>query len=251
MASRSLLDSQSPLTYTYDVHGWLTGIAGGEFAQTLRYDRRADGSAGYLNGNIASSTVTNGRFMRGATADTYEYRYDHADRLVGADFSSRVTTASSMTPDPYCRDTEIPDITAYSYDRNGNITSLTRRGPTGTTPGLFPGSVNTVYGAVDSLVIALDGNRLLKVDDLADDSYSEPSMDFFDGDDQPVEYTYDANGNLTSDLNKGITSITYNAVDRPETVTFDDGHQIRFTWDATDASSPHHTSSTDALRYHP
>ena len=46
---------------------------------------------------------------------------------------------------------------------------------------------------------------------------------FKDGVKQANEYAYDANGNLTKDLNKGITNISYNCLNLPSVVTFSDG----------------------------
>ena len=51
-------------------------------------------------------------------------------------------------------------------------------------------------------------------------------MDFKDGADQTTEYTYDANGNLTKDVNKGIRSITYNVLNLPSSISFSDGQLI-------------------------
>jgi RHS repeat-associated protein len=46
------------------------------------------------------------------------------------------------------------------------------------------------------------------------------------------DYTYDANGNLTSDYNKSITSITYNYLNLPQTVTITGKGTITFSYDA-------------------
>ena len=46
------------------------------------------------------------------------------------------------------------------------------------------------------------------------------------------EYSYDANGNLTKDLNKGISGITYNFLNLPNAVTFSDGSTITYTYEA-------------------
>jgi YD repeat-containing protein len=51
-------------------------------------------------------------------------------------------------------------------------------------------------------------------------------------------YTYDANGNLTSDLNKNITGITYNHLNLPLVMTFTNNasgqpRRIEFIYDAT------------------
>ncbi len=58
------------------------------------------------------------------------------------------------------------------------------------------------------------------------------AMDFKDGANQTSEYTYDANGNMSCDKNKGITSITYNVLNLPCEVAWADGHNTRYTYDA-------------------
>ena len=44
--------------------------------------------------------------------------------------------------------------------------------------------------------------------------------------------TYDLNGNMTRDLNKGIRSVTYNTLNLPQSVLFTDGHITRYTYAA-------------------
>jgi RHS repeat-associated protein len=45
-------------------------------------------------------------------------------------------------------------------------------------------------------------------------------------------YTYDNNGNLTKDSNKGIASITYNSLNLPSVVTFSNGNTVTYTYSA-------------------
>lgn len=71
-----------------------------------------------------------------------------------------------------------------------------------------------------------------KVTDRADDLTYTGAMDFKDGADKAVEYVYDANGNMTCDRNKKIQSISYNILNLPSEVKFDDGHITRYTYDA-------------------
>lgn len=71
-----------------------------------------------------------------------------------------------------------------------------------------------------------------KVTDRADDLTYTGAMDFKDGAGKAEEYTYDANGNMTSDLNRGIVSITYNQLNLPQSVLFKDGHESRYTYAA-------------------
>ena len=49
---------------------------------------------------------------------------------------------------------------------------------------------------------------------------------------QPAEYAYDANGNLTKDLNRNIVDIQYNCLNLPSKVTFGDGNTISYVYAA-------------------
>ena len=64
-----------------------------------------------------------------------------------------------------------------------------------------------------------EGNQVVKIDDAADESpnYSG-AMHFRDAANEETEYTYDANGNMLTDSNKGITSIDYNVLDLPQCI---------------------------------
>lgn len=75
-----------------------------------------------------------------------------------------------------------------SYDKNGNIKALKRNA----------GSSSLA----DNLTYTYSGNRITKVKDAADNSGL-----FKDGSTATTEYTYDNNGNLKSDLNKGISKL--------------------------------------------
>ncbi|MFL0087640.1 hypothetical protein V2550_03100 [Tenacibaculum maritimum] len=46
-----------------------------------------------------------------------------------------------------------------------------------------------------------------------------------------IDYTYDVNGNMIKDLNKGITNISYNHLNLPTRVTIG-GKNIDYTYDA-------------------
>lgn len=75
------------------------------------------------------------------------------------------------------------------------------------------------YGTIDDLTYSYEGNQVVKIDDAADESpnYSG-AMHFRDAANEETEYTYDANGNMQTDSNKGITSIDYNVLDLPQCI---------------------------------
>lgn len=100
--------------------------------------------------------------------------------------------------------------TSYKYDLMGNILSLRREG--------LLNSGN--YGTIDDLTYSYKGNQVVKIDDAAEESPSyRGAMHFRDYADEETEYTYDANGNMLTDSNKGITSIDYNVLDLPQCIS--------------------------------
>jgi len=84
------------------------------------------------------------------------------------------------------------------------------------------------------------------VDDTATTSAYNNGFEFKDGVKQANEYNYDSNGNLTKDLNKGITNISYNCLNLPSVVTFSDGSTVTYTYaaDGTKLKTVHKTGST-------
>ena len=86
----------------------------------------------------------------------------------------------------------------------------------------------------------------MRVDDAATASVYGGGFEFQDAVKQDNEYVYDANGNLTKDLNKGITDIQYNYLNLPNKVTFGDGSTITYTYaaDGTKLRTLHKVGST-------
>jgi hypothetical protein len=76
------------------------------------------------------------------------------------------------------------------------------------------------WGQVDNLTFSYNGtNQLYNVNDAAANTTLNTSYDFINyrtGTDR--EYTYNRNGAMTQDLNKGISEIAYNPVNLPATV---------------------------------
>ena len=216
--------------YAYNVRGWTLGITAGHFRQQLRYeDPGATGAAACYNGNVSAVEWTALSSTAAETPEThsYAYSYDGLDRLTGAvhrggspgTFNGSLLTAGAL--DYTC---------AYSYDLNGNATSITRRGVSEAT-GVM-GYTCLAGGAVDELSLSYEGNQLRRVTDQCAGLAYEGAMDFRYGADAATEYTYDACGNMASDCNKGVHSVSYNVLNLPQTVRFADGHETRYTYDA-------------------
>ena len=113
-------------------------------------------------------------------------------------------------------------LSGLSYDKNGNILSVTRQGHINETA--------TNFGVMDDLVYAYDiGNKLLKVEDTGNDTYGfkDDAAGMPDNED---DYTYDTNGNMSSDTNKGITSISYNHLNLPTEIIFNDDPNQKITY---------------------
>ena len=214
--------STNKLTYTYNLRSWLTGISGTRFTQNLYYNTGV-GTAKY-NGSISSMTWKSGNE---STVRGYKFTYDGLDRMLNATYGE---TASIST------NTNRFSENVTGYDKNGNIKSLQRYGQTGAS----------AYGLIDNLTFTLNGNQLSRVDDAVSTVAYGTNTAFVNGASVAGEYAYDANGNLTKDLNKGITDIQYNVLNLPSTVSFSDGSTITYTYgaDGTKLRTVHKIGST-------
>ena len=194
--------------YEYNVRSWLTAISGSKFSQNLYYNT-GNGTPCY-NGNISSMTwkAGNETTLRG-----YKFTYDGLNRMLDAIYGEGTSLNSNAN-----RFTE----KVTGYDKNGNILALQRYGQTGTS----------TYGLIDNLTFTLDGNQLNRVDDASTATAYNNGFEFKDAVKQTNEYAYDANGNLTKDLNKNISNIQYNCLNLPRKVTFTDGSTIEYTYAA-------------------
>ena len=99
------------------------------------------------------------------------------------------------------------------------------------------------YGLVDNLTYTYNGNQLTKISDSVEDPSYVGAFNFKDGANTGSEYTYDANGNMTADKNKGISSITYNTINLPQKITFSDGKTTEYvySYDGTKLQTVHKT----------
>ena len=209
-------------TYTYNIRGWLTGVSGSKFTQNLYYNT-GNGVVKY-NGSISSMTWKSGNE---STVRGYKFTYDGLDRMLNATYGETASISTNAN-----RFSE--NVTGY--DKNGNIKSLQRYGQTGAS----------AYGLLDNLTYTLTGNQLSCVEDAVSTAAYGTNTAFVNGASAAGEYAYDANGNLTKDLNKGIADIQYNVLNLPSTVSFSDGSTITYTYgaDGTKLRTVHKIGST-------
>ncbi len=183
--------------YAYNIRGWMKSINNPQslgndlFAFGVNYNTVSHGGTPLYNGNISETE------WRTANDDSslrwYRHGYDPLNRLV----SSIDNTADQRY-----------GLTNLSYDKNGNVLGLTRKGHLDTG--------GTSFGDMDVLGYVYDsGNKVLRINDSGNDAQG-----FRDGTNTNDDFEYDPNGNLEVDRNKGINSITYNHLNMPTLVDF-------------------------------
>ncbi len=208
------------LDYKYNIRGWLTSVNDPDdlgtdnmFGMTLLYNDVSSlsaltGSQEQYNGNIAGmiwnrpDTTSGTHFLKSA----YSFEYDGLNRFNLAYYGEGETIVSSDKFREYDMD----------YDLNGNITGLMR------TDSLGSVIDNLSYEYASSGL----SNRLINI---VDDSYD---ADGFSDISNATDYTYDNNGNMVSDLNKGIFEISYNFLNLPDTIVNSTGDTVIYYYDA-------------------
>lgn len=221
------------IDYRYTIRGWLESINNAQlapganndetndyFGLELRYESVESGinNLAQYNGNISALkwkvTGTSG------TADqrSYKYVYDKSDRLKAATFQAHDGTG-------WAREVNTLNET-LTYDHNGNIKTLIRSQNLRSNTGI---TVTSAPQNIDNLTYSYGSNldKLTKVDDAA-----LTTLGFVEGTPQATEYTYNTDGSMLTDVNKGINGITYNMLGKPQVVNFTSGKKIEYIYDA-------------------
>ena len=171
------------LSYEYNIRDWLIKIAGGKFTEYLGYqDRRLNVSPCYSE-NISYLAWKGG--ISGGTHQ-YDFLYDSRNRMISASYNNITLLFTSL---PGYR------VAVSQYDWNGNILELEHYGK-------ISGSK---FGLINDLSFIYSGNRLSGVIDQVNPVTPSDPTEI-----QRLTFAYDANGNLTKDLNKNISNIQYN-----------------------------------------
>jgi hypothetical protein len=158
---------------------------------------------------------TAGRFDANIGRQSWRNKKDYAVKSYLHDFDGFSRLKSAVYTGNGNEDYSLANI---SYDANGNILNLRRKG--------FKGSA---FGDIDSLSYTYFGNRLTKIDDAIIGNIN--TKDFRDST-ASIDYTYWPNGSLKSDLNKKISLIEYNTyLNKPKKITFLSGAELNFNYD--------------------
>ena len=210
--------------YRYNIRGWLTSLNNSTlssdagktnndvndlFGTNLFYEQAATGlsNTALYNGNISAvKWQTKNPYLTTAIPERgYAYTYDRLNRIKESHYYENNTAWTALNK--YSEN-------GIQYDDNGNIQQLNRYGGTAGT-------------YIDQLQYNFAGNALIMVTDASSDLLngfgSTPAVQV----QLNAQYTYDANGNMTADNNKGI-SIEYNYLNRINQV----GSGIHYTYDA-------------------
>ena len=199
------------IDYKYNIRGWMTQIndpsnLGNDlFGYKINYNQVEGLAKPYVldypnlqvspkyNGNISEvswKTLTE----ENEPLKRYGYVYDGLNRLTAGFYQK----AGSESAGEY--------FEKLDYDLNGNITYLKR------SAGVISGS--TTANVIDNLKYAYTGNSLTKVtEQQIGNSNGYPYLAV------PNTITYDLNSNMTSHLDKGISSIAYNYLNLPKQIT--------------------------------
>lgn len=193
LIGQTVADGNFGIDYGYEYTGSLSSVASTAYSQSVV--RNIPGCA---NGSVARI-----RQKYGGDLTLTTYGYDGMNRLVSVKEGNEETAV-------------------YSYDLNSNPLTLRRYGVADREEG------EAVYGLIDDLTYSYDGNLVTSVTDAADYLSYEGANDMPEGESR---FTWDANGNMTSDSGRGITRIVYNRLNQAMHYRFANGGRIGIEYD--------------------
>lgn len=217
------LGNLETLSYEYNYLGQLKGINAAYardksqpnyFGMELSYDN------GFVNkrldGNLSGVT-----WRRKGNSDewhAYGYAYDNTQGLAKADYTQNAGSSWSNATVDYT-------VSGLDYDENGNIKKMKQNGML----------LGNVKAGIDDLSYTYgNGNWSNQLLTVSDASGNQQQGDFKNLASLATEYSYDVNGNLLKDENRGVT-VTYNQLlNKPEKIVLynEPGKSISFIYDA-------------------
>jgi RHS repeat-associated protein len=245
MGKTGALPYLQKVDYSYNTLGWLTGINSPApvmgltsplsvcgfpkstapsttnldfndlFSMDLKYEApvAAWSPTGTATPQYGGNISQVGWQVRGREKQAYTLTYDVENRLTEAAYSD-INAAGTVTGNRYDE--------KLTYDMRGNINTLQRWGLNGACTWGMIDNLSYNYGSYGYNI----SNKLSSVTDYSDLTRGFKTIA------NGSAYSYDNNGNMTADPNKGITSILYNHLNLPQTINFTGGNTINFLYDA-------------------
>lgn len=204
----------------FDDNTWLDYKAIGTASPFAR-PGSGSGFVSLYNGNIGAISMNNAGLAKGIPANTnalplfYNYRYDQLNRLVSMQAYKGLNAATNQWAA-----ISITDYgEAISYDPNGNILTYNRKGAPEIGKQTDMDALTYYYNANKNQLNYINDN--VAATNYSDDLDAQNSNN----------YTYDAIGNLKSDVAEGLTSITWSAYGKITGIT-KGGNITTYSYDA-------------------
>ena len=199
---RTLLHGSETMavSYGYDVRSRPESMRSDVYSQTLSFTPSGIVSRKEWKANGPSESRR-----------SYDYTYNGLGFLTRARYDDASGGADNFTVD-------------YSYDLQGNLLTVERRGRYDDHPR---------HNLIDDMTYEYSGNQLTRISDAQPGPYTYNTVTFRDDADLDTEFTYDGCGNMTSDLNRGVTAISYQpSTGRPVEIRTSAGAVTRHLRDA-------------------
>ena len=197
-SERTLHDSVT-VNYDYYTDGSLRQIDNPERFTELLCKSSAI-TTPYMLERCKNGNINDIRISQMGKSYFWHYEYDLANRL---------TLGMMYDADAFNR--QSGEGERFVYDKMGNISLLLRR-----HNGTDADCLNTIYR----------GNQMQKTTNVGGGNYDYDFPGYQDASDEETEVTYDANGNETANLDKGIVAVRYNILNLPDTIQFSNGNRI-------------------------
>ena len=195
LSQRLRYNGQDTTMYQYTTHGALSALLNEHFSEYLFYaDSLLNDAVACYNGNISAMNI-----CLGDSLYYFAYYYDQYNRLHKSSF----LTNDGLQPNE-----------CFDFDAMGNLMGLQR--------------YTLQNRLLDDLSFALNGNQVISITDNAQATDLYNTKEYYDrcSEENMPDMQYDANGNLTRDLDRTIDTIRYNMYNLPDTVVFANGNKI-------------------------
>ncbi len=244
--TKHLCDNLQHVDYTYDIRGRLTHINNPDiigpdpgsivslapdadiFGMRLVREDIANSGSAFASTTPArfDGTITGQQWksLSDKTGRAFSYKYDDFNRIETAEYFAKANTLGSSWGGT---ESNLYKFEKAEYDENGNLLKLQQNGPVSKTAPKSKAVIDDLGYEYEQLN-GHGTNKLIMVTEEATSSAYQPvtekgfRRDFAAN----AGYTYGDAGRLLTDNGKGITNITYNLLDLPETIEFQSGSTI-------------------------